>query len=244
MALKERKPYNHLPVITSCGGPLGMLARLLNIVQNCSTLQHFVTHCDTLHCRALQLTLDIMKSCSKLPHPATRRNTLHCPALQRTAPRCTTLHYAAPHYATLHRTAKYCNKLLRMVLVVWAGMLNSIEDCNTLQHTATHFIITLKHTATQCNSLHCNTLQHTFTNGAGYLGSISYIFQNCRTLHHTHHTATHCTTGDVYTTTHCNKLQHVALQHIATHCATFNHTATHCCGWCWVCRLVQGGEVL
>jgi len=226
MALKERKPYNHLPVITSCGGPLGMLARLLNIVQNCSTLQHFVTHCNTLHCRALQHTLNIMKSCSKRPHPATSRYTLHCPALHRTAPRCTTLHYAAPHYATLHRTAKYCNKLLRMVLVVWAGMLNSIEDCNTLQHTATHFIITLKHTATQCNSLHCNTLHHTATYSYEWcwvpgvhilqLSKLSHAAPHCTTLQHT---ATHCTTGYVYTTT----LQQTATRCTAAHCNTLRH---------------------
>jgi len=136
MALKERKPYNHLPVITSCGGPLGILPRLLHIFQNCSTLQHFVTHCNTLHCRALQLILNIIESCSKLPHPATRCNTLQCPALQRTAPRCTTLHHTTPHCTALQNTATNFCEWCWVCGLVCSIVLRIATHCNTLLHTS------------------------------------------------------------------------------------------------------------
>jgi len=85
----------------------------------------------------------------------------------------------------------------------WEYLLDTLGNCNTLQHTATH-----------CNT-HCNTLQHTAT--------------HCNTIQHT---TTHYNTLQ-HTTTHCNALQRTAtycntLQHTATHCNTLHHTATYC----------------
>ena len=61
--------------------------------------------------------------------------------------------------------------------------------CNTLQHTATHFIA-LQHMAT-----HCNTLQHAATH-LEVLMMIRGTHNLCNTLQHT--------------ATHCNTLQHTA----------------------------------
>jgi len=85
-----------------------------------------------------------------------------------------------------------------------------MQDCNTLQHAATH-CNTLQHVAThtlQCAATRCNTLQNTAT--------------HCTALQNT---ATHCNTLRL-TATHCNTL-HGTAKHYGTmqHNA---HTATHC----------------
>jgi len=71
----------------------------------------------------------------------------------------------------------------------------SLFDCYTLQHTATHYN-TLQYTTT-----HCNTLQHTAT----HYNTLQHITPRYNTLQHT---ATHCNTLQ-HTATHCNTLQHM-----------------------------------
>jgi len=130
--------------------------------------------------------------------------------------------------------------------------------CNTLQHTATHCIITLQHTAT-----HCNTLQHTATH---YIITLEHTRTHWNTLQHTAQntlkhpdiknkknlgedrlvagcsmrcTATHCNTPQ-HTATHCNTTNGTTLKHTARHCIQKKNaggwgqnysglrTATHC----------------
>jgi len=106
--------------------------------------------------------------------------------------------------------------------------------CNTLQHTATHYIA-LQHTALclwhpkryVCHvATHCNALQHSAT--------------QCDTplcVHGIQRVRVSRSTTLQHTATLCNTLQHTDLCpwhpkryvcHVATHCTTLQHTATHC----------------
>jgi len=114
--------------------------------------------------------------------------------------------------------------------------------CNTLQHTATHYIPSLKkllavsvafaekdvRATPYCVILHCNTLPH-------------YAATRCNTL--PYYTATHCNTlrtqfGSFARSVRrirrkkCARntiLRHITLQHTAIlHCDTLQYTATHC----------------
>jgi len=56
------------------------------------------------------------------------------------------------------------------------------NNCNTLQHTATHYN-TLQHTATRCNTLqhtatHCNTLQHNTTGADGAVDPYAEVIES------------------------------------------------------------------
>jgi len=82
----------------------------------------------------------------------------------------------------------------------------------TARITDHELIMTLHHTATQCNVLqHCNTLRHTET----HCNTLQHTAILCKTLQDT---ATHCNSLQL-TATHCNTLQHTA-----THCDTLQHT--------------------
>ena len=78
----------------------------------------------------------------------------HCNTLQNTATHCNTLQYNATH-DILHNSLNIHTFFISTVggtyIICIFGM---YENCNTLQHTATH-CNTLQHIAT-----HCNTLQH------------------------------------------------------------------------------------
>ena len=119
-----------------------------------------------------------------------QRTATHCNTLQHTAAHCNKLqHTSLPHvlsYSDTRCVAVYCSALIvccsnSLHTAVWChDSLRSAwkGQCNTLQHTATHYK-TLQHTATRCNTLqhaatHYNTLQHTAT----------YCIL--------HHTAPHC----------------------------------------------------
>ena len=129
-------------------------------------------------------------------------------------------------------------------------------DCNTLQHTETHYS-TLQHTATHCKTrstnwrdvillplscnTHCNTLQHTAT----HCNALQPTATHCNTLQHTtiscdilQHTITRCTmkrevlggAGVFKKVESPRSLQHTALQcklhHAAAHCIMLQHAAT------------------
>ena len=83
------------------------------------------------------------------------------------------------------------------------------EDCNTLDHAATH-CNTLQYTAA-----HCSAKRRTATArcARGFVSA-----KDCDILQHA---ATHCNTLQ-HTTTHCNTLQHTA-----KHCEILQYTATY-----------------
>jgi len=135
--------------------------------------------------------------------------------------RLSNLHSHSAHSATQCNTVQHtATHWVREWVQLRLGPTLSHTPCNTLQHTATHCSIsnTLQYTAT-----HCNTLQHTATLKRETLSSLS----RSNSLQHT---ATHCNTLQ-HTAIHCNTLQHTTAhsstrQQTTTHCSTILHTAT------------------
>jgi len=130
----------------------------------------------------------IMKS--SLPANSLQHSATLCNTPQHTATHCK---HAATHCNPLHATGKGDCTVRYYEIVDNQPHIHYVDQvcfvglfyCNTLQHTATRYI--LQHTAT-----HCNTLQHTAS--------------SCNTLQRT---GTHCNTLQ-HTATHCNTLQHTA----------------------------------
>jgi len=116
-----------------------------------------------------------------------------------------------------------CTSRIRWLMYVCGRLLLTVthacvrHDCNTLQHTATHWN-TLQHNAT-----HCITLQYTVTHCN--MCDVSYV--HVRQTHvgwvNGQWNITHILPWLQYTVTHCTTMQHTALQ-----CNTLQHIATHC----------------
>ena len=141
----------------------------------------------------------------------------------------------------LQHTATLCNKL---------KFTHAEISCNTLEHTATHYVPHLpsffrKYTfPTHCYTqphAHCNTLLHTATHYVPHLPSscpmdaFQYTATNTHwntvrnsatrytTLQHIMHLSCHLSLKNIHfphTATHCDT-------HTATHCDTLQHTTTH-----------------
>jgi len=131
--------------------------------------------------------------------------------LQHTVTHGNTRQHVAPFCTKLHNTAPHCNTNLRFLAKSFVARLYF----NTLQHAATH--LTLKHTATHCNTLH--QPKHTATHCNTPRLCLEIPFRKIFSEALPYHIANGCT----HTKTHC-----IALQHTATHCNTLQYTATHC----------------
>jgi len=111
-------------------------------------------------------------------------------------------------------------------------MQHPATHCNTLQHTAAHFIGTQQQrwkTATELLQLlltasHCNTLQHT----AKHCKTLQYTATHCNTLQHAATHCKHCNT--IYRTSsrlNCGPSSRNSPAATAADCNTLQHTAIH-----------------
>jgi len=119
----------------------------------------------------------------------------------------------AIHYNTLQRTATNCNTLQHSATHFWICTGMTTTHCNTMQHTAPYCNI-LQHTAT-----HCNTLQYTAT----LCNERQHIATHCNKLRWDDCNTLQCIAAQMHCSVYCN-----ALQHTATHCNALQRTATHC----------------
>ena len=208
----------------------------------CSVLQCVAACCSVLHCFAAGNKLRVM-------HMTVSCHEQVCGGMKR--PQLIATHTATPtlHHAAMHRLRqraapkKKCNKQTATRTTTTHTLQHA--DCNTLQHTGCSGIWHRRNSRGKQAFAYgmrprltaTLTQQHAATHGKTRQHTATHgntLPTHCNTLQYIalQHIATHCNTLQPIAT-HCNPLQHIAthcntLQHTATHCNTLQHIATHC----------------
>jgi len=155
--------------------------------------------------------------CFKSPLSGVRWNfSVYYNALQRT-----TAHWRPHHRSVLAYSLTSHYNSLHLIATIWRGDsdrdkdVSKHNDCNTLQHTASHY------NTLQLAAPHCNNLKRRLRQGYG-----KHI--DCNTPQHT---ASHCNTLQL-TATHCSSLQRRLRQKHSKSTAVYSRT--YCVALCVV----------